>query len=132
MVDRELIMEDKFILLRRDGKELEYDSSSVWIKELVKIDAAMALAPIDEEAVEKINNDFYKELRLLSKKLGRQRFESREWHNCIKTALSGYPEISDVFLFATKEINASIYEHMMVTEAMAVWIAVWYQVSVHL
>ena len=112
MVDRELIMEDKFILLRRDGKELEYDSSSVWIKELIKIDATMALAPIDEEAVEKINNDFYKELRLLSKKLGRQRFESREWHSCIKTALSEYPEIADVFLFATKEINASIYEQI--------------------
>lgn len=107
-------MEDKFILLRRDGKELEYDSSSVWIKELIKIDAAMALAPIDEEAVEKINNDFYEELRLLSKKLGRQRFESREWHNCIKIALSEYPEIADVFLFATKEINASIYEQICI------------------
>lgn len=114
ILDWKPVMEDKFILLRRDGKELEYDSSSVWIKELIKIDAAMALAPIDEEAVEKINNDFYEELRLLSKKLGRQRFESREWHNCIKIALSEYPEIADVFLFATKEINASIYEQICI------------------
>ena len=112
VMDCGLNMENKFILLRRDGKELEYDSSSVWIKALIKTDAAMALAPIDEEAVEKINNDFCKELCLLSKKLGRQRFESKEWHNCIKIALSEYPEIADVFLFATKEINANIYEQI--------------------
>lgn len=53
ILDWKPFMEGKFILLRRDGKELEYDNSSVWIKEHIKIDAAMALAPIDEEAVEK-------------------------------------------------------------------------------
>ena len=64
-------MDDKFILLRRDGKELEYKYSKDcdWIKVLVKIDAAMALAPIDDDCIEKINNDFYHELVLLKQQL---------------------------------------------------------------
>lgn len=90
-------MENKFILLRRDGKELKYDKDELWVKELIKTDASMALAPIDEESVAQINNTFYKELISLSQKLGRNRFESKEWHSCIKTALSEYPEIADVF-----------------------------------
>ena len=105
-------MENKFILLRRDGKELKYDKDEVWVKELIKIDAAMALAPIDDESVAQINNTFYKELISLSQKLGRNRFESKEWHSCIKNALSEYPEIADVFLYTTKEVNADIYEQI--------------------
>ena len=105
-------MENKFILLRRDGKELKYDKNVVWVKELIKIDAAMALAPIDDESVAQINNTFYNELISLSQKLGRNRFESKEWHSCIKNALSEYPEIADVFLYTTKEVNADIYEQI--------------------
>ena len=105
-------MDDKFILLRRDGKELEYSKDCDWIKVLVKIDAAMALAPIDDDCIEKINNDFYHELVLLKQQLGRNKFESKEWHSCIKKALSGHPEVADVFLFATKEVNAGIYEQI--------------------
>ena len=102
-------MKDKFILCRRDKKELLYGRDDVWIKELIRIDAETALAPIDDASIERINNDFYNNLVVMSEKLGRRKFQSREWHNCIKKALYEYPEVADVFLYATKEVNAGIY-----------------------
>ena len=76
-------MEDKFTLFRRDGKGLLYGRYDVWIKDLIRIDGETALAPIDDATIEKINEDFYKELIDLSKKLGRREFQSKEWHSCI-------------------------------------------------
>lgn len=102
-------MKDKFILCRRDKKELLYGRDDVWIKELIRIDAETALAPIDDASIERINNDFYNNLAVMSEKLGRRKFQSRECHNCIKKALYEYPEVADVFLYATKEVNAGIY-----------------------
>ena len=102
-------MENKFILCRRDKKELLYGRDDVWIKELIRIDAETALALIDDASIERINNDFYNNLVVMSEKLGRRKFQSREWHNCIKRALYEYPEVADVFLYATKEVNAGIY-----------------------
>ena len=70
-------MEDKFLLFRRDGKGLPYGRDDVWIKELIRTDGETALAPIDDAAIEKINDNFYKALVDLSKKLGRKEFQSR-------------------------------------------------------
>ena len=105
-------MKDKFILCRRDKKELLYGRDDVWIKELIRIDAETALAPIDDASIERINNDFYNNLVVMSKKLGRRKFQSREWHNCIKRALYEYPEVADVFLYATKEVNAGMGKYV--------------------
>ena len=105
-------MEDKFVLFRRDGKGLSYGRDDVWIKELIRTDGETALAPIEYTAIEKINDNFYKALVDLSKKLGRREFQSKEWHSCIKEALHEYPEVADVFLYATKEVNAGIYEQI--------------------
>jgi len=97
-------MEDKFILFRRDGKGLPYGRDDVWIKELIRTDGETALAPIDDAAIEKINEDFYKALVDLSKKLDRKEFQSKEWHSCIKEALHEYPEVADVFSMQQRKL----------------------------
>ena len=68
-------MEDKFVLFRRDGKGLPYGRDDVWIKELIRTDGETALAPIDDSAIEKINDDFYKALVDLSKSLEERNFK---------------------------------------------------------
>ncbi len=95
-----------------DGNEISSDFMKESVSKLfdgLYIDNYFAM---NTSAIEKINDNFYKALVDLSKKLGRKEFQSKEWHSCIKEALHEYPEVADVFLYATKEVNAGIYEQI--------------------
>lgn len=106
------MIENTFELIKRDGGTVYFSNKSLWIKALIRKAADKVLIPIEDEAVEEMHNTLYQELVLLSKSLGRFRFENDEWRGCIRKAMAAYPEICNAFLFAHKEENANLYEQI--------------------
>lgn len=106
------MIENTFELIKRDGGTVYFSNESLWIKALIRKAADKVLIPIGDEVVEEMHKTLYRELVLLSEKLGRSRFENEEWRECIKIAMDEYPELCNAFLFAHKEENADLYEQI--------------------
>ena len=106
------MIENTFELIKRDGGIVYFSNESHWIKALIRRAAEKVLVPIEDTEVEKMHNALYSELLILSRSLGRKRFENDEWRECIKKAMAAYPEICNAFLFAHKEENADLYEQI--------------------
>ena len=106
------MIEKKFQLIKRDNGIVYYGNNSTWVKALIRKAADKVLYPISDEEVEEINGKFYQELSALGERTNKTVFQNNEWRECIKTAMTLYPEVCNAFLFAHKEENADIYEEI--------------------